>query len=88
MAPEVAKEVRRGIAETYGPHWSELVLLLSAAKALYVERGGSEQAASEMARAALDGGLPAMLAAGKKIGPGEVVERFGAELDTPRGDSQ
>jgi siroheme synthase-like protein len=67
-APSVAHEVRRGIAETYGPEWETYTTLITELRKLAVERTGLADAQlAPLFAAVADSDLRARLAAGEKV---------------------
>jgi precorrin-2 dehydrogenase / sirohydrochlorin ferrochelatase len=83
-APSVAREVRRGVAEAYGPEWDPYVRLMTDLRVLAVERTGLSDAGLAPLFAAIDGAeLRRLLAAGRTFTAKELFEEHASALGSP-----
>jgi len=73
-APQIAREVRRGIAATYGPEWATYTALLSEMRVIAMERQGMSAAATApMIEHAMASGLLRRLADGEVLSAAQLI---------------
>lgn len=80
-APWVTREVRRGIAETYGPEWDDYTRLMSELRVLAMDKTGLSDAGLAPLFAAVDAPeVRRLLAAGRRFTAQELFDEHAAAL--------
>jgi precorrin-2 dehydrogenase / sirohydrochlorin ferrochelatase len=88
-APSVAREVRRGIAETYGPEWDAYTTLMAGLRTYAIERTGLPDARLAPLFEAIDAPeVRRLLVAGRTFTAEELFDQHGSTVTDTAGTDQ